>query len=69
MVHDLIVIEQDIKVYIPWPLIDHLDSAHLILNGLESIQQSQRSQSSFDLGPVSLLYQYMRRSTSDPGSG
>lgn len=55
VVDDLILVEEDIKIDIPWPLVNHLLAAHGVLDILELVQEVKRLQGGLDLFRVSLL--------------
>lgn len=59
VVDNLILVEENIKVYIPWPLVNYLLAAHGVLDILELVQEVKRLQGGLDLFRVSLLAKWM----------
>lgn len=49
VVDNLILIEENIKIDIPWPLVDHLLASHGVLDVLELVQEVKRLQGGLDL--------------------
>lgn len=55
MINDLVLVKEDIKIDIPWPLVNHLLAAHGVLDVLELVQKVEGIQGCLDLFRVSLL--------------
>lgn len=51
--NDLIFVEEDVEVNIPWPFIHNLHPAHIIFDRLQLVEELDGRQWSFDLPCVS----------------